>query len=113
MKSVVYYMTWPYYYNVHKFRNSIWSANESFEKILFKLNCVTDCLHYIMKGEHFIGGDYNLIYKDQLRNVLAIDMAALYDIYQHVIRQQFNEDIPEIYLGKFKEVYRDIANIMY
>lgn len=114
-----------YYYHVHKFRNSIWSANDSFEKILFKLNCVTDCLHYIMKGEHLTGGDYtskpfslkfricNLIYKDQLRNILAIDMAALYDIYQHVVRQQFNEDIPEIYRDKIKEVSSDIINIMY
>jgi hypothetical protein len=78
-----------------------------------------------MKSEHIINGDYtskpfslrfricNLIYGDQLRNVLAVDMAALYDIYQHLIRLQFNEDIPEIYLDKFREVTKDIVNIMY
>lgn len=114
-----------YYNNIHKFRNSIWESRVSFDKILFNINCVTDRLHYIMKSEHIINGDYtskpfslrfricNLIYGDQLRNILAVDMAALYDIYQHLIRLQFNEDIPESYLDKVKEVTKDVVNIMY
>lgn len=114
-----------YYYGVHKFRNSIWESQDAFDKILRKVNCATDYLHYIMHDEPIINGDYtskpfslrfricNLIYGDQLRNILAIDMATLYDIYQHVIRQEFNEDIPEIYLGKIRDVSRDIVNIMY
>lgn len=55
----------------------------------------------------------NLIYGDQLRNALAVDMATLYDIYQHLIRLQFNEDIPESYLDKVNEVTKDAVNIMY
>ena len=114
-----------YYNNIHKFCNSIWESRTSFDKILFCINCVTDRLHYIMKSEHIIDGDYtskpfslrfricNLIYGDQLRNVLAVDMATLYDIYQHLIRLQFNDDIPGIYLDKFREVTKDIVNIMY
>lgn len=114
-----------YYYNIHKFRNSIWELQDAFDKILFSINCVTDRLHYIMKSEHIIDGDYtskpfslrfricNLIYGDQLRNVLAVDMAALYDIYQHLIRLRFTEYVPGIYLDRVREVSKDIVNIMY
>ena len=114
-----------YYYKRYNFRREIWDSKFVFDKFLCKVNHATDCLHYIMKDSHICDGDYtsiplslrfricNLIYGDQLRNVLAIDMAALHDIYQHVVRQQFNEDIPEIYLNKIKEVSSDTINIMY
>lgn len=114
-----------YYNNVHKFHNSIWESRDALDKILLNINCVTNWLHCIMKSEYIINGDYtskpfslrfricNLIYGDQLRNVLAVDMAALYDIHQHLIRLPFNEDIPESYLDKVKEVSKDIVNIMY
>ena len=113
------------YYHVHKFRNSIWESQDVFDKIIQNVHCATNYLHYIMKDKPIINGDYtskqfslkfricNLIYGDQLRNVLAVDMAALYDIFQHLIRLQFNEDIPGIYLDKVREVSRDIVNIMY
>lgn len=114
-----------YYYGVHKFRNSICELQDAFDKILRNVNSATDYLHYIMKGEPIINGDYtskpfslrfricNLIYGDQLRNILSVDMAALYDISQHLIRLRFTEYIPEIYLDKVKEVSKDIVNIMY
>lgn len=114
-----------YYNNIRRFRNSIWESRGALDKILLNINCVTNWLHCIMKSEYIINGDYtskqfslrfricNLIYGDQLRNVLAVDMAALYDIYQHLIRLPFNEDIPESYLDKIKEVSKDIINIMY
>lgn len=113
------------YYGVHKFRNSIWELLDAFDEILRKVNCATDYLHYIMHDEPIINGDYtskpfslrfricNLIYGDRLRNVLAVDMAALYDISQHLLRLRFTEYIPEIYLDKVREVSKDIVNIMY
>lgn len=114
-----------YYHNIYKFRDSIRQSQDAFDKILRKINCATDYLHYIMKDEPIINGDYtskpfslrfricNLIYGDQLRNVLSVDMAALYDISQHLIRLQFDKDIPGIYLDKLWEVSKDIVNIMY
>lgn len=114
-----------YYYKHYNFRREIWGSKIVKLRFLCKVNHVIDCLHYIMKDSHICDGDYtsiplslrfricNLIYGGQLRNVLAIDMAALHDIYQHVVRQQFNEDIPEIYRDKIKEVSSDIINIMY
>ena len=114
-----------YYYHVHKFRNSIWELQDVFDKIIQNVHCATNYLHYIMKDKPIINGDYtskpfslrfricNLIYGDQLRNVLAVDMAALYDIFQHLIRLRFTEYIPEIYLDRIREVSKDIVNIMY
>lgn len=113
------------YYKRYNFRREIWDSKNLKYSFLCKVNHAAGCLHYIMKDSHICDGDYtsiplslrfricNLIYGDQLRNILAIDMAALHDICQHVVRQQFNEDIPEIYLDKIKEVSRDIVNIMY
>ena len=114
-----------YYYERYNSRRDIWNWKIVKYSFLCEVNHATDWLHYIMKDSHICDGDYtsiklslrfricNLIYGDQLRNVLAVDMAALYDIYQHVIRQQFNGDISEIYLGKIRDVSRDIVNIMY
>lgn len=52
----------------------------------------------------------NLIYRDYLRNYLAVDMACLHDIAKYA--ENHNGNIPNVYIHKLKHIVDDIEWLM-